>query len=118
MSYVTDGRRVMGSWYRRELDYPVPLTNDYPDEHDHGGNVFWTCRSGDDCMGDPDGSRLAGIYWCHRCAIAKRDERSLEHADSPAEKARWAAIVSAPHIPVATSSLGGLPKRRRGLHER
>ena len=57
------GREFMGQWYRRELDYPERLINTAPNETG-AENPFWRCRQ---CE-SREHERMAGIYWCPKCA--------------------------------------------------
>lgn len=89
--YEIAGREFMGEWYRRELDYPKRLINTAPEETG-AENPFWRCRQCDGL----EHERMAGIYWCQKCAREKREERAKAFYDSPEEQARRAAADAAP----------------------
>ena len=61
-SYMSEGRRLMGRFFRRELDYPTRLDSSDPN--------FRKCR-----MCGRDG-RMDGIVWCYSCATMAKETRS------------------------------------------
>ena len=85
--YVPVGREFMGEWFNRELDYPERLVNTLGQDEIGTENPFWRCRQCESL----DYERMAGIYWCPKCAREKREERSRAFYNSPEEKARQAA---------------------------
>ena len=89
--YEPAGREYMGEWFNRELDYPERLVNTLGQNEIGTENPFWRCRQ----CGSLDYERMAGIYWCPKCAREKREERSRASYNSPEEKARQAAVRAA-----------------------
>ena len=85
--YEPAGREYMGEWFNRDLDYPERLVNTLGQDEIGTENPFWRCRQCESL----DYERMAGIYWCPKCAREKREERSRAFYNSPEEKARQAA---------------------------
>ena len=65
--YVPEGRRLMQSYFVRDLDYSE-ARNATPGDRSPD-NPFWLCRS---CH---EPGRLAGIDWCTRCARHRMNRR-------------------------------------------